>query len=125
MTSYTLVVWLHVVSLMVCAGPVLVLALASEGISPPLAQRLAMVSGLGLLGLLLTGATAVAMTGPAFVQTWWLRLSGILFLVIGALTGRLRSATRKPGSARVIRSLGWTITAALVLVVYLMEAKPF
>ena len=125
MSTYSALVALHVVSLAVCAGPALALALVPEGISPSAAQRLVRVASLGLLGLLVTGGAAVAMTGPAFLHTGWLRLSALLFLIIGALTGRLRRLTRQPGSARAVRTLGWAITLALALVVYLMEGKPF
>jgi hypothetical protein len=122
---YSLLVALHVVSFVFCAGPVLALALVPGGLSPPAAQRLSRVAGFGLLGILLTGAAAVAMTGPAFIHTWWLRLSVLLFLVIGALTGRLRGLTKTAGSASGVRPLAWAITIALALVVYLMEGKPF
>ena len=94
MNVYYLVVALHVVSLSFCAGPVLALAVVPGELSPSAAQRLSRVAGFGLLGLLLTGGAAVAMTGPAFVHTWWLRLSGVLFLVIGGLIGWLRN---RPG----------------------------
>ena len=76
MNVYYLVVALHVVSLSFCAGPVLALAVVPGELSPSAAQRLSRVASFGLLGLLLTGGAAVAMTGPAFVHTWWLRLSG-------------------------------------------------
>ena len=122
---YSLLVALHVVGLVFCAGPVLAIALVPGGLTPPGVQRLSWVAGFGLLGVLLTGAAAVAMTGPTFIHTWWLRLSVLLLLVIGALTGRLRKLTRDPGSASKLRPLAWTITIALALAVYLMEAKPF
>ena len=122
---YSLVVALHVVSLSFCAGPVLALALLSGDLSPAAVQRLSRVASFGLLGLLLTGVAAVAMTGPTFVHTGWFRLSIVLFLVIGGLIGWLRRLTRKPGSGNTVRTLAWTITIALALVVYLMEAKPF
>ena len=125
MNVYYLVVALHVVSLSFCAGPVLALAVVPGELSPSAAQRLSRVASFGLLGLLLTGGAAVAMTGPAFVHTWWLRLSGVLFLVIGGLIGWLRRSTRAPGSGSRVRTLAWAITVALALVVYLMEAKPF
>ena len=97
MNVYYLVVALHVVSLSFCAGPVLALAVVPGELSPAAAQRLSRVASFGLLGLLLTGGAAVAMTGPAFVHTWWLRLSGVLFLVIGGLIGWLRRSTRGAG----------------------------
>ena len=122
---YSLLISVHVVSLLFCAGPLLVLALGAAELPVSMSQRLTRVSSLGLVGLLVTGGTAVAMTGPAFIHTWWLRLSLLLFLVIGALTGRLRRLTRDPGSARRVRTLAWVTTAVLVIVVYLMKAKPF
>ena len=122
---YSLLVALHVVSLVFCAGPIIALALVPGGLAPSAAQRLTRVAGFGLLGILLTGGAAVAMTGPTFIHTWWLRLSVLLFLVIGALTGRLRRLTRDPGSASGVRPLAWAITFALALVVYLLEGKPF
>ena len=122
---YSVVVALHVVSFAFCAGPVLAIALAAGGISSPAVQRLVRVASFALLALLITGGFAAAVTGGAFFQTWWLRLSILLFLVIGALTGRLRRLSRQPGSEGAMRRVGWTITVALALVMYLMEGKPF
>src|SRR4029450_11054624 len=52
---YSLLVALHVVSLVFCAGPVLALALVPGGLARPAAQRLSRVANFGLLGILLTG----------------------------------------------------------------------
>ncbi len=125
MGLYSLVVALHVVSFAFCAGPALGLALVPGELSPSGVQRLSRVASFGLLGLLITGIAAVAMTGPAFIHTWWLRLSGILFLVIGGLLGVLRRSTRSPDSASRVRTLAWIAIVALAVAVYLMEAKPF
>lgn len=125
MNVYSLVVALHVVSLSFCAGPVLALALVPGELSPAAARRLSRVASIGLLFLLLTGAGALAMTGPTFVHTGWFRVSGVLFLVIGALLGVLGRSTRTPGSASKVRTLAWVVTVLLAVVVYLMEAKPF
>jgi cytochrome bd-type quinol oxidase subunit 2 len=122
---YSVVVALHVVSFAFCAGPVLAITLAGGGISPPAAQRLVRVASFALLALLITGGYAAAVTGGAFFHTWWLRLSLLLFLVIGALLGLLRRLSRQPDSGSAMRTLGWVITVALALVVYLMEGKPF
>ena len=122
---YSVVVALHVVSFAFCAGPVLALTLAGGGVSPPAAQRLVRVASFALLALLITGGYAAAVTGGAFFHTWWLRLSILLFLVVGALLGRLRRLSRQPDSGSAMRTLGWVITVALALVVYLMEGKPF
>src|SRR5215469_7112182 len=121
MNVYSLVVALHVVSLLFCAGPLLALALVPGELSPLAVQRLSRVASFGLLGILITGVAAIVMTGQAFVHTGWFRVSGVLFLVIGGLIGWLRRLTRKPGSADRVRTLAWAITAALALVVYLME----
>jgi hypothetical protein len=125
MNVYSLVVALHVVSLSFCAGPVLALAFVPGELSPPAARRLSRVASIGLVFLLLTGAAALAMTGPAFVHTGWFRVSGVLFLVIGGLLGALGKSTRTPGSASKVRTLAWIVTVLLAVVVYLMEAKPF
>jgi hypothetical protein len=125
MNVYSLVVALHVVSLLFCAGPVLALAVVPGELSPAVGQRLSRVASFGLLALLLTGIGAIAMTGQAFVHTGWFRVSGVLFLVIGGLTGWLRRLTRTSGSGDKARTVAWVITAGLVLAVYLMEGKPF
>jgi cytochrome bd-type quinol oxidase subunit 2 len=122
---YSVVVALHVVSFAFCAGPVLAITLAGGGISPPAAQRLVRVASFALLALLLTGGYAAGVTGGAFFRTWWLRLSMLLFLVVGALLGGLRRLSRQSDSGSAMRTLGWIITLALALVVYLMEGKPF
>ena len=124
MNPYSWVVALHVMSVVACAGPVLALALAAEGLPAPASQRLVRISSIGLLGVLVTGIAAIALTAGALAHLWWIRLSFLLFLTIGALTGRLRRALRVPGSPGAVRPLAWAITVALGLVVYLMEAKP-
>ena len=106
-------------------GPVLALAFVPGELSPSAARRLSRVASVGLVFLLLTGAAALAMTGPAFVHTGWFRVSGVLFLVIGGLLGWLRRSTRTPGSGNRVRTLAWVVVLALAVVVYLMEAKPF
>ena len=124
--AYSLLVALHVVSFAFCAGPVLAITLVGGGISPPATGRLVRVASFALLALLITGGYAAAVTGGAFFHTWWLRLSILLFVVIGALLGRLRKLSRQlPGSGNAMRTLGWVITVALAGVVYLMEGKPF
>jgi len=125
MNPYAWLVVLHVMSVVAFAGPVLVLALVADGVSAPASQRLVRVAGLGLLVVLVTGVGAIALTGGALGELWWVRLSVLLFLVIGALTGRLRGALRSPGSRGAVRPLAWAITVVLGAVVYLMEAKPF
>lgn len=124
MNPYPWVVVLHVLSVLASAGPVLTLALVADGVSAPAAQRLVRLASFGLVGVLVTGVAAIALTGGELAQLWWLRLSVLLFLVIGALTGRLRRVLRRPDSRGAVRRLAWAITVALCLVVYLMEAKP-
>jgi len=124
MSPYSLLVALHVMGAVMSAGPVLAIAVAPPSVSMPVTQRLLRTSSLGLLVLLVTGASALAMTGGALAHSWWLRLSLLLFLLLGALTGALRRAARLEGSGARTRRLAWWITAITALVVYLMEAKP-
>ena len=71
MNPYSWVVALHVMSVVACAGPVLVLALAAEGLPAPASQRLVRISSIGLLGVLVTGIAAIAMTAGALAHLWW------------------------------------------------------
>ena len=125
MTLYLLVVALHVMGVVLAAGSVLAVALVPEALSPAAVQRLATLASVGLAALFLTGAVAIGMTGGELGRAWWLRVSFLLFLVVGALTGRLRRAARAGKSPGTLRRLSWSITGMMGLVVYLMEAKPF
>lgn len=125
MTLYLLMVAIHVMGVVLAAGSVLAVALVPEALSPGGVQRLATMASVGLAALLLTGAVAIAMTGGELGRAWWLRVSFLLFLVVGALTGRLRRSARAGKSAGALRRLSWSITGMMGLVVYLMEAKPF
>ncbi len=125
MTLYLLVVALHVMGVVLAAGSVLAVALVPEALSPAAVQRLATLASVGLAALLLTGAVAIGITGGELGRAWWLRVSFLLFLVVGALTGRLRRSARAGKSPGALRRLSWSITGVMCLVVYLMEAKPF
>ena len=110
MTLYLLVVALHVMGVVLAAGSVLAVALVPEALSPAAVQRLATLASAGLAALFLTGAVAIGMTGGELGRAWWLRVSFLLFLVVGALTGRLRRAARAGRSPGALRRLSWSIT---------------
>ncbi|MFT3836285.1 MAG: hypothetical protein QM723_04735 [Myxococcaceae bacterium] len=107
-------------SFLFAGGPVLALALVP--MPAETARKLAFIAGFGLLGLLVTGVGAIALTGGALGQLTWLRVSMGLFLVCGALMGRLRGVAKRGGA---VRPLAGVITGVLAVVVYLMETKPF
>lgn len=133
MSWYPFVVALHVLTAVLGIGPVAALALAAPSggsLAPDTARqlrRLATVAQPSLGVMLLTGIVLVAATRGAFASAWWLRISVLLFLVLGAAIGRLRSVLGKAeaGAAPAsVRGSAWVIAGLVAAIVVLMVAKP-
>jgi hypothetical protein len=66
----------------------------------------------------------------AFEQAWWLRLSLLLFFLLGFLHSHVRRALRAAGpildsnAMRRVNRLLWGMCLCVAAITYLMQAKP-
>ncbi len=82
--------------------------------------------------MLLTGGVLLALTRGVFLDTWWMRLSLILLLILGVLyVGVKRSlqnlvaTERNLGEAPFVKPALWMICGTVAGIVYLMVDKPW
>jgi hypothetical protein len=146
MSSYTLIVSLHVIVAILGLGPLMALALLtrrpplSTGTLRPLPPEPALRAFLRVLRtsqaclalMLATGAILVAMTHGAFGRQLWMIVSVVLFVALGAGTGLAQSCLKqalKPGAAIVhverAHKLLVLMCAIVGAVAWLMQTKPF
>ncbi len=137
MNSYSLIVSLHVIAVILGLGPVSVLVIATSGALPtpyPYDRigRLMRFSVRGLLAVLATGAAAIAMTHGAMGEGLWMKASFGLFLLLGFLHGLgrrlLGKAQQDPSQAPPPVAVRWifrSMCVVIVMITWLMEAKPW
>lgn len=131
MSAYSLLLAIHAILAVLGVGPTVAVALRARSGGPGAVadlRRLLWLASFSLFGLLLSGVAVIRWSGAAdaFVDAWWLRVSGALFLVLGALVGYARRLLAKPDpSLRKVERLGWAMCALVGAIVGLMEAKPF
>lgn len=138
MNPYVIVVCIHVVVAVLGLGQVtgmLVLASgAEETVSPAtwrVLERLVRGISWSLLVMLLTGVLIEYLGGGGFHHTWWFRLSFLLLLALGAISGATRRALRKRGQTpagetlRRVRRAAWAMCTLIAVVTVLMESKPW
>lgn len=146
MSLYPFIVSLHVMVAVLGVGPLATIALLTkrpplpEGAPRPVPPEAALrvfgrILGVvqGSLGLMLiTGITLIAMTHGVMGRQRWMITAIVLFLVLGWATGMARSrlkqalASSKPLEL-VDRAHRFLLGACglVVVIVWLMEAKPF
>lgn len=114
MSSYSLVVALHVIVAVLGLAPIVNVAFTGERTRALLLSRAAF----GLL--LITGITADVLVSGAWHQTVWFRASGALLLVsFGVMVAMGRAKT--PDAARLFARVECGVIA---MIVALMELKP-
>lgn len=146
MSLYPFLVSIHVIVAILGLGPLVALALLTK--RPPLPAgaprpvppepalrafaRILRVAQASLGLMLITGVTLVALTHGVFGRQLWMITSGILFLALGAGTGLAQSHLKKAlGSptpvVHVERAHQFLLGACglIVIIAWLMEAKPF
>ncbi|MGZ3422287.1 MAG: hypothetical protein ACXWUG_29160 [Polyangiales bacterium] len=131
---------LHVVTAILGLGQIAGLAMVSTSTlsRPPAApatwitlERLARGITLSLVVMLLTGFWLGHSVGWAFGRVWWVRLSFLGMLVLGATSGAIRRALRKRESTGEERALRTVARASLFMcaitgaIAVLMEVKPW
>jgi uncharacterized membrane protein len=138
---YPTIVFLHVATVILGLGPLTALLLSTSrtgaaAFSVDRTAQLLRIVGWSLPGVLLTGAAIIALTHGALGETRWMKLSFFLFLLLGALHGlarrtlrKLQTATTAPAPAsspaNPLHRITWAMSALVVLITWLMEAKPF
>ena len=138
MNLYSIVAGIHVIIAVAGLGQLVAVPLIAgnpEWGSIPLLKRILRGASGSLIGMLLTGIWLLGLEGWTFAHTGWFSVSMVLFIALGALTGIASGTLKKidrsgmpfPKSPLVgkLRTLTTLASIALVLIVFLMEAKPF
>ncbi|HET6402106.1 MAG TPA: hypothetical protein VFH95_12000 [Candidatus Kapabacteria bacterium] len=138
MSLYSIVESIHVIVAVGGLGQLAVIAYVArkpeEGSLPLLKRLVTDVSG-SLVVMLLTGIWLLWLENGIYAHTGWFGLSMLLFLALGALTGITRGTLKKIEASGVpiasspllgkLRALTLWADILLVLIVFLMEGKPF
>ena len=134
MNLYSTVLALHVITAVLGLGPLgAVTILTSGGTTLPVLplQKIMRVVIWSLLVMLVTGCVLAGLVRGAFEHAGWLRLSVILFFLLGFLHSRVRRALRGVGTTlssdamRQINRILWGMCACVAVITYLMQAKPW
>jgi hypothetical protein len=138
MNLYSTLVSLHVIAAIFGLGPLALLAAAVSRAPSPSYIPIDRVAGalrlvrFSLAGIFLTGAGIIALTRGALGETWWVRISFGLFVLLGLLHGlasrQVKLAQRSPAPTLIPKPLTpmlWSMCGVVVAITYLMEAKPW
>jgi hypothetical protein len=110
-TLYSALLSFHVVLAILGLGPLAAVALGRAELSFGLMRA-------SLVAMLLSGIGLELALGKPWHGFWWFRISVVLFVLVGVLTGL---AHRRPAAARS-SALGACVLIAIITV--LMELKP-
>jgi hypothetical protein len=133
MTTYSIVLSIHVITAILGLGQLAaVTVLTTSGSSLQLLplQRIMRLVIWSIAVMLVTGCILAGLVRGAFEQAWWLRLSLILFFLLGFLHSRVRRALRTAGPVldpdlmRRVNRLLWAMCLCVAAITYLMQAKP-
>lgn len=138
MSLYSFVAGLHVIVAVGGLGQLVAVPLIAgnpEWGSIPLLKRLLRGASGSLVVMLLTGLWLLGLEGWTFTHAGWFSLSMLLFLAMGAFLGIASGTIKKIDRSGMpfskspmvgkLRTLTMLASIALVLIVFLMEAKPF
>ena len=134
MNTYSIVLSLHVITAILGLGPLAaVTILTASGLPLPLLplQRIMRLVIWSLLIMLITGCVLAGLVRGAFEHAWWLRLSVIIFFILGFLHSRVRRALRAAGPTldpdlmRRVNRVLWAMCLCVGTITYLMQAKPW
>jgi uncharacterized membrane protein len=137
MNTYAIVAALHVIAAVGGLGQISAVGVMTrrpEWASVPLMRHLFKSIGGTLIVMLLTGLALLWLSDWVYEHTWWFRISFILFLALGAFHGIAQATLKKiPESTSLssaaqlpkLRTMTLLMNIALIVMVYLMEAKPF
>jgi hypothetical protein len=135
MTAYVWVIAVHTAVAVLGTGLLGAIAIVARVARKSTVERqtfavigaLARTTTWSLVLLLVTGALAIYLGTTVFLGMWWMRISIVLFVALGALNGQVSLAARRGNEASLprIEWLAWTMCVLLFVIVVLMEAKPW
>lgn len=138
MSLYSFVAGLHVIVAVGGLGQLAIIPLVAgnpEWGSTPMLKRILVGASGSLVVMLLTGLWLLGLENWTFAHSGWFSVSMLLFLALGALLGISRGTLKKIDASVVpfqkspltprLRILTTLASVTLVLIVFLMEAKPF
>ena len=138
MSLYSLLAAIHVIAAVGGVGQLSVIALMSrkpQHANLQLMLQLFRAVGGSLIIMLITGVAMLWITDWVYEHAWWLRIGFLLFVALGASHGIGQSTLKKiiasgqplstSALAGKLRTLMTVASILLVLIVFLMEGKPF
>ncbi|HKB89255.1 MAG TPA: hypothetical protein VKC60_01930 [Opitutaceae bacterium] len=134
MNIYSIVLDIHVITAILGIGPLAAAAaLTTSGSSLQLLplQRIMSLVIWSIAVMLVSGCVLVALTHGALGETWWLRISFAMFLILGFLHARVRRSLRNAGPTidsalmRRVNRILWTMCLFVAAIAFLMQAKPW
>lgn len=136
MNWYLILLSIHVITAVGALGQLGVLGLMTRlpnTANAVIMKRILAAAGSGLIIMLISGIGLLWLSDWQFMHAWWLRISFILFIVMGALHG-FASATLRKGTVNgtvttealaKLKGLAIGLSLTLAVIIVLMEAKPF
>ncbi len=138
MSLYSIVESIHVIVAVGGLGQLSAIPLIAgnpDWASIPLLKRILRGASGSLIVMLLTGLWLLGLQGWTMTHSGWFGLSMLLFLAMGALLGIASGTLKKIDASSVpfsksplgprVRTLTTWAGFALILIVFLMEGKPF
>ena len=124
---------LHVVIAVIGLGPLAAIPLAARAMrgAPVVAaapivwlERLFLSTRLSLLAMFASGAWLELLSGGAYHESGWFRMSVVLLLAAGISHALARAALRRGSTAlRSVEGWSWLACGLVALIVVLMEVK--
>ena len=136
MNWYLILLVIHVIVAVGALGQLGVFGLMTRipnTANPVIMSRILKAAGGGLILMLLSGLGLLWLSDWMYMHSWWLRISTLLFIAMGALHG-IASATLRKGTVNGVvsnealaklKGLAAGLSLTLALIILLMEAKPF
>jgi hypothetical protein len=136
MNWYLIFLVIHVIVAVGALGQLSVFGLMARvpnTANPEVMSRILKAAGGGLILMLLSGLGLLWLSDWMFMHSWWLRIAFLLFIAMGAMHG-IASATLRKGTTNgkissealaKLKGLSMGLSLTLMLIILLMEAKPF
>src|SRR5687768_16091333 len=106
MNWYLIFLVIHVITAVGALGQLGVLGLMTRipnSANPEIMKRILKAAGSGSIFILLSGLGLLWLSDWAFMHSWWLRISVLLFIAMGAMHG-IASATLRKGTTNGVVS---------------------
>lgn len=138
MSLYQILIVIHVIVAVGGLGQLSVFSYMTRNAAtanPQVLQQILKAAGGALVIMLLTGIWMLYLLDWMYERTWWFRISVVLFIALGAMHG-ITSKTLKKAVAEggplanspllpKLKTMSVLMSVTLILIVLLMEGKPF